>query len=125
VYDTREYSRQWVNSLRLAVKSVGFPFCARLEPVALAPALCQTRSRSYFTTDSQSVSQYVLASSTVMGLATRYYFLSECCCQKFVVLYLSIRTRNHTLLSHLRLPQPGGSGSHTYIPQSKSKLLYD
>jgi hypothetical protein len=72
-----------------------------------------------------SVSQYVLVSSTLVGLATRYYFLSECCCLKFVVLYLlgalsdermglqfvllslnspeSLRTRNHTLLSHLIL----------------------
>jgi hypothetical protein len=39
-------------------------------------------------TVSQSVSQYVLVSSTLVGLATRYYFLSECCCLKFVVLYL-------------------------------------
>jgi hypothetical protein len=38
--------------------------------------------------DLQSVSQYVLASSTLVGLATRYYFLSECCCLKFAVLYL-------------------------------------
>jgi hypothetical protein len=37
-------------------------------------------SRSYFTTDSQSVSQYVLASSTLVGLTTRYYFLSEYYC---------------------------------------------
>jgi hypothetical protein len=29
----------------------------------------------------------------------------------------SRRTWNHTLLSHLRLPQPGGPGSHIYIPQ--------
>jgi hypothetical protein len=36
----------------------------------------------------QSVSQYVLVSSTLVGLATRYYFLSECCCLKFAVLYL-------------------------------------
>jgi hypothetical protein len=35
-----------------------------------------------------TVSQYVLVSSTLVGLATRYYFLSECCCLKFVVLYL-------------------------------------
>jgi hypothetical protein len=42
----------------------------------------------YFTTDGQSVSQYVLVSSTLVGLSTRYYFLSECCCQKFAVLYL-------------------------------------
>jgi hypothetical protein len=27
------------------------------------------------------------------------------------------RTRNHTLLSHLRLPQPGGPSSRIYIPQ--------
>jgi hypothetical protein len=35
-----------------------------------------------------TVSQYVLVSSTHVGLATRYYFLSECCCLKFAVLYL-------------------------------------
>jgi hypothetical protein len=35
-----------------------------------------------------TVSQYVLVSSTLEGLATRYYFLSECCCLKFVVLFL-------------------------------------
>jgi hypothetical protein len=40
--------------------------------------------RSYFTTDSQ----YVLVSSTLVGLATRYYFLSEYCCLKLAVLYL-------------------------------------
>jgi hypothetical protein len=31
----------------------------------------------------------------------------------------SRRTRNHTLLSHLRLPQPGGPVSHIYIPQEQ------
>jgi hypothetical protein len=36
-------------------------------------------------TVSQSVSQYVLVSSTLVGLATRYYFLSECCYLKFAV----------------------------------------
>jgi hypothetical protein len=35
-----------------------------------------------------TVSQYVLVSSTLVGLATRYYFLSEYCCLKFAVLYL-------------------------------------
>jgi hypothetical protein len=43
-----------------------------------------SQSRSYFTTDSQ----YVLVLSTLVGLATRYCFLSECCCLKFAVLYL-------------------------------------
>jgi hypothetical protein len=37
---------------------------------------------------SQSVSQYVLVSSSLVGLATRYYVLSECCCLKFAVLFL-------------------------------------
>jgi hypothetical protein len=36
----------------------------------------------------RSVSQYVLVSSTLVGLATRYYFLSECCSLKFAVLLL-------------------------------------
>jgi hypothetical protein len=35
-----------------------------------------------------TVSQYVLVSSTLVGLATRYYFLSECCCLKFAVFFL-------------------------------------
>jgi hypothetical protein len=35
----------------------------------------------------------------------------------------SLRTRNHTLLSHLRLPQPGGPGSRIYIPQEQGGLV--
>jgi hypothetical protein len=31
----------------------------------------------------------------------------------------SRRTRNHSLLSHLRLPQPGGPGSRIYVPQEQ------
>jgi hypothetical protein len=31
----------------------------------------------------------------------------------------SLGTRNHTLLSHLRLPQPGGPGFRIYIPQEQ------
>jgi hypothetical protein len=34
-------------------------------------------NRSYFMTDSRSVSQNVLVWSTLEGFATRYYFLSE------------------------------------------------
>jgi hypothetical protein len=37
---------------------------------------------------SRSASQYVLVSSTLVGLATRYYFLSECCCLKVAFLFL-------------------------------------
>jgi hypothetical protein len=88
----------------------------------------------------------VLVSSTLVGLATRYYFLSECCCLKFPLLFLwdtlsdersaicsvitqwseSRRTRNHTLLPHLGLLQtwrawfpyfhPPGTGWPSYIP---------
>jgi hypothetical protein len=39
----------------------------------------------------------------------------------------SHRTRNHTLLSHLRLPQTGGPGSciyiYIYIPQEQSESV--
>jgi hypothetical protein len=31
----------------------------------------------------------------------------------------SLRTCHHILLSHLRLPQPGGPGSRIYIPQEQ------
>jgi hypothetical protein len=95
--------------------------------------LSQTGSEvrwGYFTTD--GVSQYVLVSSTLVGLATRYYFLSEICrlvsvgrplweddgsaiCSAIAQCSESRRTRNHTLLSHLRLPQPGGPGSRIYV----------
>jgi hypothetical protein len=83
-----------------------------------------------------SVSQYVLVSGTLVGLATRYYFLPECFCLVFVgpPFWLEegsaicsvitqwsepLRTCNYTLLSHLRLLQPGGPGSHIYIPQEQ------
>jgi hypothetical protein len=36
----------------------------------------------------------------------------------------SHRTRNHTLLSHLRLPQPGGPVSCIYIPRNRVAQLY-
>jgi hypothetical protein len=68
---------------------------------------------------------------------TRYYFLSEGCCLKVAVLFLwgalsdertglqfavqslNRRTRNHTLLPHLRLPQPEGPGSRIFILQEE------
>jgi hypothetical protein len=68
--------------------------------------------------------------------ASHDYFLSKCCCLVPVGRPLwredgsatcsvitqwseSHRTCNHTLLSHLRLPQPGGPGSRIYIPQEQ------
>jgi hypothetical protein len=49
---------------------------------------CQHVRSSKLLYDWQSVSQYVLVSTTLVGLATRYYFLSECSCLKFAVLFL-------------------------------------
>jgi hypothetical protein len=49
------------------------------------PSGDKSKSQSYFTTDSQSV---CLGFEPTLGLATRYYFLSECCCLKFAVLSL-------------------------------------
>jgi hypothetical protein len=93
---------------------------------------------------SQSVSQYVLVSSTFVGLATRYYFLSEFCCLKFAVLYLwSALSDERTDLQFavlslngpspsepvtifyclIWLPQPGGLGSRIYIPQEQGGRL--
>jgi hypothetical protein len=63
--------------------------------------------------------------------------LSECCslvsigcplsqedgsaiCSAITQWFESRRTRSHTLLSHLRLPQPGGPSSCIYIPQEQS-----
>jgi hypothetical protein len=45
-------------------------------------------SRSYFTTDGQSASQYVLVLSPLVGLATRNYVVSECFSLKIAVLSL-------------------------------------
>jgi hypothetical protein len=104
---------------------------------AFAVLFPRSLSRSYFTTDGQSDS--VSVSSTLVGLATRYYFLSECCCLNLRSYFCetpslmrgwvcnlqfnqwseSRRTRNHTLLSYQRLPQPGGPGSRIYISQEQ------
>jgi hypothetical protein len=92
------------------------------------------RSRNYFTTDGRSVSQYV---EPILGLVTRYYFLSESCCLKVAVLWEkgsavcssitqwsgSRRTSGHTLLSHLRLLKLGGPDSRIYIPQEQGGIV--
>jgi hypothetical protein len=44
-----------------------------------------SRNRSYFTTHGRSVS---IGVEPTLGLATRYYFLSECYCLKVAVLFL-------------------------------------
>jgi hypothetical protein len=103
----------------------------------------RSRSRSYFTTDSQSVSQSVSMSWYRASLwdlrpdiISCLNVLSEMCGLLSMGCPLwredgsaiwgvitqwseSLKTRNHTLLSHLRLPQPGGPGSRIYIPQEQ------
>jgi hypothetical protein len=44
-------------------------------------------------------------------------------CSVITQLYEPRKTRNHTLLSHLRLRQPGGPGSRIYIPQKQGGLV--
>jgi hypothetical protein len=54
----------------------------------LSPHGCGVLSKSKLPYDWRSVSRYVLVSRTLVGLETRYYFLSVCCCLKFAVLFL-------------------------------------
>jgi hypothetical protein len=97
-----------------------------------------SRSQSHFTTDSQSVCPgigYPCATCDQI-LVPVGMLLSEVCglvfighpiwqedgsaiCSAITQWSKSLRTRNHTLLSHLRLPQPGGPGSHIYISQEQ------
>jgi hypothetical protein len=101
-------------------------------------ANCRNRSRSYLTTDSQSV---CFGNEHPCGTCDQILFpvgmlLSEICglvsvgrplwredgsaiCSAITHWSESLRTRNHTLLSHVRLPQPGGPGSLIYIPQEQ------
>jgi hypothetical protein len=100
----------------------------------------QSASQTYFTTNGQTV---CLGVEPTLGLVTRYsyYLLYEGFCLKVAVLSLSgalsdektdlqfavqslkwSESRgapNDTLLSHLRLPQPGGPRSRIYIPQEQ------
>jgi hypothetical protein len=46
------------------------------------------RTKSKLLYDWRPVSQYALVSNALVGLAIRYYFLSEWCCLKFAVLFL-------------------------------------
>jgi hypothetical protein len=126
----------------------GFPFCHLLRIVGLRWKYSNPPShgvglnfevRSYFTTDSQSVSMswcrahlrtcdQILLSvgmllSEICGLVSVGLPLwredGSAICSAITQWSESRRTRNHALLSHLRLPQPEGPGSriYEYIPQ--------
>jgi hypothetical protein len=93
----------------------------------------------YFTTDGQSASMYWCRAHSLTCdqiLLPVGMLLSEICglvsvgrplwredgsviCSVITQWSESLRTRNHTLLSYLRLPQPGGPGSLIYIPQEQ------
>jgi hypothetical protein len=95
--------------------------------------------------DRRSVGQCVLVSGSCLEPVTRSFFsvwqlwvswcsapslTRGCVCNLLVQFLLGLaragtlgsksrRTRDHILLSHLRLPQPGGPGSRIYIPQEQ------
>jgi hypothetical protein len=82
-----------------------------------------SRSRSYFTTDSQSVSMcwyraplWDLRPDIISCRNVAVWNLRSCI---YDTPSLTLRTRNHTLLSHWDSPQPGGPGSRIYIPEEQ------
>jgi hypothetical protein len=92
---------QWSELLRtqpyitVSSETTGFPFRRLLRLAGITvEVLLAASAREYNiyieveVTLRLTVSQYVLVSNTLMGLATRYYFLAECWCLKFAVLYL-------------------------------------
>jgi hypothetical protein len=87
--------------------------------------------------DRLSVCQSILVSGPIF--ITVRHLRSSCCwassvtrgqiCNLFVQFAVTLRsksrrTQDHILLSHLRLPQPGGSGPCIYIPQEQGVQLY-
>jgi hypothetical protein len=87
----------------------------------------------------RSVGQFVLVSGPLWGpwsdfnflcLATTFFLLHVGCplwredgsviCSAITHWLESHKTHNHRLMSHLRLPQPGGPGPFIYMPQEQS-----
>jgi hypothetical protein len=78
--------------------------------------------------------QYVLVSSILVGLATRYYFLSECCCLKFAVcIYWALSlTRgrvcnlqcNHSIVLVVQNPKPYFTVSSETPPTWRARFPY-
>jgi hypothetical protein len=125
----------WHN--RLSHKTVNRKVARSSPPAGCYNFFC-VAVNDLFTTLRQTASQYVLVSST-LGLVTGYYLLPEgCClfcgatwredrpagCSAITQWSESRRTRNHTLLSYLRLPQPWRPGSRIYIPRNRVAQLY-
>jgi hypothetical protein len=113
--------------------SVGRPVWREISP---------WRSWRYFTTDGQSVclgieypcgtcDQILFPVGMLLSEICRLVFIGRPLWREDLTAIFSIiirwsesrRTRNHTSLSHLRLPQPWGPGSHIYIPQEQGWTL--
>jgi hypothetical protein len=104
-----------------------------------AAVIRHSRSWSHFLTDGQSISmsrcQAHSGTCDLILLTVRRILSGSCSlvsvgrplwreegsavCSAITQWSKSRRTRSYTLLSHLRLPQPRGPGSHIYIPQEQ------
>jgi hypothetical protein len=76
---------QYLTCCTRVISSNSILFWASFTGKETSPASYSRRSRSYFTTDGQSV---CLGVEPTLGLVTRYYFLWEGCCLKIAVLFL-------------------------------------
>jgi hypothetical protein len=102
----------------------------------------RTRSPSYFTTDGQSVCLGIEHPCETRDQILFHVgmLLSEICslvsmgrplwregrsaiCSVITQWSESLSTRNHTLLCHPRLPQPGGPGSRIYIQEKGGPVI--
>jgi hypothetical protein len=63
--------------------------------------------------------QNITSCRNVAVWTLRSYICRSAICSVVTQWSESRRTWNYTLLSHLRLPQPGGPGSHLYISQEQ------
>jgi hypothetical protein len=97
-----------------------------------------SRSRSHFTTDGQSITMSWYRASlwdlqpdilscrnaAVWNLRSSFWLEDgSAICSVITQWSESLRTRNHTLLSHLRLSRPGGPGSRIYIPKEQGRSV--
>jgi hypothetical protein len=85
LYVWRSNSMSWYRAPLWDMRP-GITSCLKFAVLFLWGALFDEKRRLLY--DWRSVSQYVLVSSTLVEFASRYYFLSEFFCQKFVASFL-------------------------------------
>jgi hypothetical protein len=113
-----------LNSLTLSSSDLNTMWGVKVE-VTLRLALSQGGSISWYWVHCGSFDQILLHVGMLLsescGLVSVGHHLWQedgyAVCSAIIQLFESSRIRNHTLLSHLRLPQPVGLGSHIYIPK--------